>query len=911
MGIRNLDKVFKPRRIALIGAGDGPSSLIDRVLANLLGGNSPRLVYPISPTRESIGGIPTYPDLARLPKSPDLAVVCARADAVPGVVQACGEHGIRGVLILSGGFRETGAEGEALEQRVLEAASRFDDLRIVGPNSLGVIAPRLGLNASHAIAMPQPGRLAFISQSRALSNAVLDWATDKGIGFSFFVSTGRMLDVGFGDLIDYFASDPETHAIILYLQSIEHARRFMSAARAFARIKPIVAYKAGRFIESAEVAASHTGSMVAEDAVYEAALQRAGVVRVTELDDVFYVAELLASQRLPKGSRLAILGNAEGLAVVAADALLAWGGELAKFSDETVERLAAVLPPLRRSPANPVDLLDGAPAERFGRAAEVVLADSHVDAALVIFATQAATDPTDAADAIVQVANRSRKPILAAWMGGNRVRKAIQVLGASNVPTHTSPGQAVRGFMHLVFYAKNLEALYETPRDLPVPFGLNRHKLGKILHPLLEQYPGHLTASQAETFLKAYEIPVYESRTARSADEAVEVAERVGYPVVLKVLSPQILHKVDVGGVALSLTRSDEVRSAYAQIMRGAKTSGIETVPEGVTVQKMARVQDGLEMILGAKKDPTFGAVIMVGIGGITSGLVQDSAVGLPPLNERLVRRMLESLRFWPMLQGYRGRPVVNLDRLTEVIIRFSFLIADYPEIKEFDINPLLVSAEEVVALDATVILDAESLEQPSKPYNHLAIRPYPEEYVRDASLADGIPVTFRPIRPEDEPLWHRLIASTAAESIRSRFRSLFKRATHAMAVQHCVIDYEREIAIVAEIHDKGARQLAGVAQLITDANHDTAEFAVLVSDPWQGKRLGGMLLDYCLEVAGRWGIERVVAEVDPDNLRMLSVLEKRGFRFEVHREEEVVFVEKSLSAAPEPAKTTTIPSLE
>ena len=620
------------------------------------------------------------------------------------------------------------------------------------------------------------------------------------------------------------------------------------------------------------------------------------------------MAELLASQRLPKGARLAVLGNAEGLAVVAADALLAQGGGLAKFSDETIECLDAVLPALRRSHPNPVDLLDEAPAERFGRATEVVLADKHVDAALVIFATQAASDPTAAANAIVQVAKKSRKPILAAWMGGDRVRKGVQLLSDFHIPTHASPGQAVRAFMHLVSYARNLEALYETPRDIPVPFGLNRHELGKILHPLLQQFPGHLTASQAETFLKAYEIPVYESRTARSADEAVEAAERIGYPVVLKVLSPQILHKVDVGGVALSLTRPDDVRSAYAQIVRSTQALGLGAVLEGVAVQKMANVQDGLEMILGAKKDPTFGAVIMVGVGGIASGLVGDRAIGLPPLNERLVRHMLESLRVWPMLRGYRGRPIVNLDRLTEVMIRFSFLIADYPEIKEFDINPLLVTAaDEVVALDAAVILDAEFIRHPGKPYSHLAIRPYPEEYIRDASLKDGTPVTLRPIRPEDEPLWQKLIASTAEESIRFRFRSLFKQVTHEMAVQHCVIDYEREMAIVAEMHAQRRRELAGIAQLITDANHDTAEFAVLISDPGQGKGLGGMLLDYCLEVAARWGIGRVVAEVDPDNLRMLRVLEKRGFRFRVHREEDVVFVDKSLAAAPDPHKSIEI----
>ncbi len=896
MSVRNLDKIFKPRRVALLGTSGESASLGLSVLSNLLGAGYQGVVYVIDPERESIRGVPTYPDLSSVPRVPDLAVICSPAEAVPDLVRSCGDAGIRGIAILSGGFRESGAAGKALEARIKAVAAGFDHMRIIGPNSLGIIGPGFGLNASHAVTLPKPGRLAFISESRALCNSVMDWAAEEGIGFSYFVSIGNMLDVSFGDLIDYFGNDPDTRAIILYVQSLENVRGFMSAARAFARAKPIVAYKAGRFAESAQVAASHTGAMVVEDAVYAAAFERAGVVRVTELDDIFDVADLLASQRLPKGRRLAIITNAGGPAIIATDALLSRGGALATLDPETEVRLGEVLPPVGQH-SNPVDLLDGAPPERFAQSLPLVLEDKGVDAALVIFATQSGSDPCATAHMVVEAARRARKPVLAAWMGGGRVREGIRILNAAGIPTHATPEQAVRAFMHLVSYARNLVSLYETPREIPVSFTLNRHKLRKRLSPILQGKPSEcLSESQAKAFLKAYEIPVCDSCMAQTPDEAVAVAERMGYPVVLKVSSPRIIHKVDMGGVSLDLKSAEEVRGAYQRMLDAARSRRLEDQIHGFTVQRMMNVKHGLELILGAKKDPTFGAVIMVGMGGVATGLYRDSALGFPPLNERLARRMLESLRFWPILQGYRGEPAVNLDRLIEVMIRFSLLIADYPEIKEFDINPLLVTADGVVALDAAMILDDQLLPLSADPYPHLAIRPYPEEYIRHLVLADGTRITLRSVRAEDEPLWHRLIARSSPESIRFRFRSLFRQATHRMAVEHCGIDYERAISIVAETQVDGQRELVGVAQLIADANHESAEYGVLVPDPWQGRKLGGMLLDYCLELAAGWGVQRVVAETDPDNVRMLEAFHKRGFQAEIRREEEVVVLERSVA---------------
>jgi len=891
LSVRNLEKIFNPRRIALFGACDVGRDLGVAVLGNLLNSAFRGVVYPLNDRCESIHGVATYASLQHLPKVPDLAVICNPAPEVAGVVEASGRVGIGAALILSGGFRETGPAGAALEADVIAAARRFPDMRVLGPNSLGVISPAAGLNASHAVTMPNAGQLAFISDSRGLCNSVIDWATEEGIGFSAFVSTGNRVNIGFGDLIDYFGNDPRTRAIILYMQSLDRARSFMSAARAFAMSKPIVVCKAGRFEESVEAVSSHTGDMVGEDAVFEAAFQRCGVVRVEELDDVFDVAEVLASQRQPKGPRLAIVSNAGGPAIIATDALILHRCELARFDAATLAELDAALP-AEGQHTNPVDLLDSAPPERFRKALTLVLADRNVDAVLAIFAIQADLDPEEVARVVADVARGATKPVLAAWMGGERARRGIRILNESGLPAHRSPEQAVRAFSHLVTYARNLEALYETPRDIPVSFDLNRRKLRKRLQPLLSERR-HAPVNQAWAFLKAYGIPVCDTCMATTPDEVVRAAEHVGYPVVLKVLSPQIMHKLDVGGVALDLKGPDEVLGAFERIVSTARARRPDAEIHGVTVQSMIKAQ-GLEMILGAKKDPTFGAVIMVGTGGIATGVLRDRAVGLPPLNERLVRRMLETLRSWPMLNGYRGLPAANIERLTEVIIRFSLLIADYPEIREFDVNPLCVTGEEVTALDAAMLLD-DTPHQFVQKYPHLAIRPYPEEMVRYGRTSDYATVTLRAVRAEDEPLWHELVASSSEESIRFRFRSLLKRTTHQMAVAECVIDYERDISIVAETEARGRRELVGIAHLLADPNQDTAEFAVLVPDPWQGKKIGGMLLDYCMELAGSWGISKIVAETDPRNTRMLDTFKKRGFRYEVRLDDDVVLLERDV----------------
>lgn len=906
MPIRNLDKIFRPKSVAVIGASDDPGKVGHTLLQNLREAGFPGAVYPINSKRSTVQGLPAVAHVGQLTSPPDLAVICTPAATVPAVIGECGAIGTRGVIIISAGFREVGSEGRRLEDQIGQEAARYEGLRIIGPNCLGVMAPHSKLNASFAAGSPAPGRVAFLSQSGALCTSVLDWALEEEIGFSYFVSVGNMLDVGVGDLIDYFGSDPQTDSIVLYVESIDDARHFMSAARAFARRKPIVVYKSGRFAQSAKAAASHTGAMAGVDAVYDAAFQRAGAVRVSLVDDLFDCAELMARKRIPKGPRLAIVTNAGGPGVMATDALLTRQGTLATLSDQSLAKLNAMLPTCW-SHGNPIDVLGDAPPERFARALDLALADAAVDAALVMLTPQAMTEPTAAAQAVGEVASRSSKPVLAVWMGGISVREGIQVLNRFGVPTYHTPDHAVRSFMYLVSYANNLEILYETPRDVPLTFTVNKDSVRRRFDEIVasEQNDGHVASPAANVLseegskelLEAYGIPVTLPIRAQTAEEAVKVAGSVGYPVVIKIASPDITHKTDVGGVTLNVTNAAEVRTTFERMTSLVREKRPEARIVGVTVQRMITAAGGVELILGAKQDPVFGAVALVGAGGVTAELFQDRALGLPPLNETLARHMLRSLRSWPLLQGYRGRPAVTVERLIEIIMRFSYLVADISEITEIDINPLLVTPDDVVALDARMVVDRERMAKPVRPFSHLAIRPYPEEYRRRVTLSDGSEALLRPIKPEDEPLWHELLANCSQESIRSRFRYLFNGTTHEMAARFCFLDYDRELAIVAEIQDKGVRKLTGVGRLVADTDHQQAEYAVLVADRWQSHGLGGLLTDYCLEIARQWQLLRVTAETSPDNTRMLAIFRDRGFQLDHTAAPDVVVARLLLSS--------------
>ncbi len=878
MGIRKLNSIFRPQRIALIGVPTDPKSVGGITLSNLVGGGFRGVVYPVNPKYEAVMGIPCYPNVKSLPKTPDLAVITTGSRLVPQLVEECGEAGINGIIIMSAGFKEIGEEGKKLEQQVKDIVDKYPDMRVIGPNCMGVINPGINMNASFARNMPKKGNIAFISQSGALGSSLLDWAEEENIGFSNFVSIGNAMDLSFGELLDYFGQDSNTKSIILYVEQIKDVRKFMTAARAFARKKPIIVYKAGRFPESARAASSHTGAIASEDTVYDAVFRRAGMARVYDIGNIFNFTDLIGRKSIPKGPNLAIVTNAGGPGVMATDTLISKGGKLVKLEEETIQKLNAFLPHFW-SRGNPVDVIGDTDPKRYSDATKIVIEDPNVDAVLVILTPQAMTQPTETARQIAQIAETNSKPIMAAWMGGKSMREGISVFNNAGIAAYETPEQAIDAFMTLVNYSRNLEVLFETPKDVPVRFNYDRQNLREEFNQTMKSKGKVLSEVDSKKFLESYGIKSSSPTTANNERDAIKIANKLGYPCVMKVLSTEVIHKSDIGGVVLNIGGEKGVVSAYRSIMRNVSDKMPEAKISGVTLQSMCNNKDGVELILGIKKDPVFGTVILAGMGGVGADLINDTALGFPPLNERLARLMLESLKIYPMLKGYRGMKPKNIDKLIEVMIRLSYLAADYPEIEELDINPILVSEEDVIALDARVVLDKEILENPIPQYSHLALHPYPEKYVKTERLNDGTQIILRPIKPEDEPLWLELLGSCSKEAIYSRFRYNFHFDSHEIATQFCYIDYAREIAIVAEIMEEGKRKLIGVGRMIADPDHEIAEYAVLITDNWQRKELGVMFTEYCLEIAKQWELKTFYAQTTKDNQAMIAVFKKMEFR--------------------------------
>jgi len=878
MPIKKLDSIFRPRRIALLGVSNDPKSVGGITLKNLVGGGFQGVVYPINPKREAVLGIPCYPDVESLPKTPDLAVIMTAAKQVPELVRQCCEAGIAGVVIMSAGFKESGEEGRKLEETIRTIVKEYPLTRVIGPNCLGLIVPRNNLNVSFADGMPKKGNVAFISQSGALCTSVLDWANEAKIGFSYFVSIGNAMDVSFGDLIDYFGQDPNTSSIVLYVESLANARAFMSAARAFARKKPIIVYKSGRFPESAAAAASHTGALASEDNIYDAVFRRAGMARVYDIGNIFDFTDLIGRKRIPKGSGLAIVTNAGGPGVMATDSLISLGGKLVKLGDQTMEKLNELLPDYW-SHGNPVDVLGDAKPERFTAATSIVLEDKNVDAVLVILTPQAMTDPTETARQIAKLSASTTKLIMAAWLGGEKMRKGINIFFDSEIAVYPTPEQAIRAFTTLSDYSNNLEMLFETPKEVPLEFSYDRFELRKQFEKEIFSKTKIISEDDSKKILNAYGIETTHPQLTTTEDEAVEVANQKGYPVVLKIQSPDIFHKSDIGGVALNIRNDEMLRATYRNMLETVKANRPDAKIDGITVQIMVDTEHGVEMILGIKKDKLFGTVMLVGMGGTKAELFQDKRLEFPPLNEQLARQMLESLKVYPLLKGYRGSKPKNIDKLIEVLIRLSYIAADYPEIEELDINPVIVTPDKVIALDAGIVIDKEVVGKQMPEYSHLVLRPYPERLIRNATLKNGTEVMLRPIKPEDETMWLEMLGNCSKESIYHRFRSDFHFNSHEVATQFCFIDYDREMGIVAEIEFENRKKLIGVGRLIADPDLETAEYAVLITDEWQHKELGLILTKFCVEIAKIAGVKRVVAETTRDNKGMITVFRKTGFK--------------------------------
>ncbi len=892
MNVHNLDSIFKPKRIVLIGVSINPNSVSGKVFLNLVGSGFKGVVFPINETSEAVHGVPCYRNLNDIPVIPDLAVICTERETVPDWVRKCGEKGVGGIIIMTAGFRESDERGKELEEEIKKIRSDYKGMRIIGPNCLGIIVPSLKLNLSFAPTAPKAGNIAFISQSGALCTSVLDWAQERNIGFSFFISLGNTIDIDFGHLIDYLGADDLTYSILLYIESISDPKRFMSASRSFARSKPIIVYKSGRFPESAAVAASHTGALASEDSIYDAVFQRTGLARVYQFSEIFDCTELIGRNKIPDGPRLGIVTNAGGPGVMATDSLIELKGIPALFTEETMEELDSFLPPMW-SHGNPVDVLGDDRSKRISKASQAVIKDKNVDALLVILTPQAMTNINSASKAIVELSKTTRKPILAAWMGGKRMRNGGQILNDAGVAVFNTPEQAVRAFMVLVDYARNLKTLYETPEYIPIEFSPEREKIRKDLIRFLKDRSGILSEEKSKEILEAYNIPVSKPSLAINEEDAVKIAGKTGYPVVLKISSPDISHKSDMGGVELNVKTPSQVKTAFRKIMQNIKIMSPDADIKGITIQKMVKMEDQVELILGIKKDPVFGTIILSGTGGVTAELISDKSLGFPPLNERLARRMLEGLKIWPLLKGYRGSKPVDITKLIEIMIKLSYIATDFPEIAELDINPLMVSHEGVSAVDARIIMDMEFKRINEGRFPHLSIIPYPEEYVSDPITIDGIEIILRPIRPEDEDMWFGLLEGCSRESIYSRFNHFFHWSSHDIATRFCYIDYDREIAIVAEIEEEGEKKLIGVGRLISDPEHDSVEYAILITDKWQNREIGGYLTDYCMDIAGKWGLKKIVAQTTSDNHRMISVFKKRGFSLTFENNSTTVNIEK------------------
>ena len=875
MTIRNLDKLFRPGSVAVIGATDRPDAVGQVVMRNLLDGGFAGPLWPVNPKRETVGGVACHADIASLPATPDLAVICTPAGTVPGLIDLLGRRGTRAAVVLTAGVDATA---------MLNAAQPWL-LRILGHNCVGLLVPGLGLNASFAPSSLPAGKLAFVSQSGALCTAVLDWAADREIGFSHFISLGNCADVDFGDVIDYLAQDPGTSAILLYIESITHARKFLSACRAASRAKPIIAIKSGRGTEGAKAAASHTGALAGRDDVYDAALARGGVLRVDSTEDLFEAVETLARARRPNGEGLVILTNGGGLGVMAADALSARGGRLAGLSNETLAALDAVLP-ATWSHGNPVDIIGDAPGSRYGAALDVLLAAPEADTLIVMHAPTGITSSDEVATGVIDRLQGSNKTVLANWMGGKVVRHGRELLEAAAIPSFDTPGSVISAYMQLIDYRRLQALLTETPPAQPESFSPDRHRAQAVIDSVLADGRTMLTEAEAKDLLDAYRIPIVATRVAADADEAVWLADGMGYPVVVKILSREISHKSDVGGVALNLKSADSVRTAVEAIRSRVAELRPDAAIDGFTVQQMVARSAAHELLVGAFVDDVFGPVIMFGQGGTAVEVVRDRAVTMPPLNMAIADRLIGKTRVARLLNGYRDRPKADLEAVKDVLLKVAQLMADFAHIAELDINPLLADDRGVIALDARLVVKASTLIG----VDRLAIRPYPGELEEQFTLRSGEIILLRPIRPEDESAHAVFFDALEAEDVRLRFFSVIRHPDHDTLARFTQIDYDREMCFIAtRPGTHGGGETLGVVRAVADPDNERAEFAVIVRSDLKGSGLGQALMTKLIDYCRARGTGELFGAVLAENVAMRELGTALGFETRAEEDPSVV----------------------
>ena len=867
-----MDQFFNPDSIAVIGANDKPGAIGSALVNNLVQGGFSGKIHPVNPNHERIHGLKTYSSIAEIDPPPDLAIIATPIATAPAIVRQCVRSGTRGVIIISAGGRESGETGRLIEEQI-DGAAEGSGVRIIGPNCLGVIRPATHLNATFSGTMPAKGNLAVISQSGAICTFILDRAALENTGFSHFVSIGSMLDVDFGDMIDYLGNDASVKSILLYMENLTNIRKFMSAARAVSRIKPIIVLKAGKSKAGARAASTHTGAMAGEDAVYDAAFKRAGIVRVPSLARLFDCAELLAKQPRPPGTRLAIITNGGGPGVMAADTLAEYGLEPAPMPEETMAQLNEILPSYW-SRGNPIDILGNATVERFNKVLEICLASKGFDGVLIIMVPQALTDPKEVAKALTKLVRRKRFPIFASWMGGKQMAGAVDILNKADIPTYETPERAVRAFLYMVEYTRNQELLSQVPPKLSTDLYFDRDFVFRTIHECFEQQVDMLSEVQSKKILAAYGIPVNETVLATSADEAVVMAKEMDLPLAMKLVSPDITHKSDAGGVQLDLRNEDDLRLAFTRIMNNARDLNPSARITGVSLQPYLTNPD-FELLIGSNTDPDFGPVLLFGSGGVFAEVLNDRALGLPPLNRLLARRMMEETRILPLLKGYRSHPPADLEKLEELLIRLSQLVIDFPEIVELDMNPVVVKNGIPCAVDARIKL-ARSENGTSN--LHLVISPYPQHLERHDLTDLQRPLFIRPIKPEDAPLFVELFNVLTPTSIYYRFFSVVKTLSPEILARFTQIDYDREIAFVALDEREVQERMLGVANIIGEPDGKRGEFSVLIGDPWQGTGIGAKLLLQCLRIARERGMEMVWGTVLAENSYMVALGKKLGF---------------------------------
>ena len=880
-----LHPLLHPRSVAVFGASDREDSVAGIIFRNMISSGFKGSVFPLNPKREEVMGHKCYPNALALPETPELAIIATPAPSIPAILEDCGTRGIKHAVVLSAGFREVGKAGADLEAKVTQTAKRLG-IRFIGPNCLGIQRPAIGLNATFAQGTALPGDLALVSQSGAICTAMLDWAASNGIGFSSVISTGASADLDFGELLDYLAYDPATKGILMYIEGIRDARRFMSALRAVSRIKPVVMVKVGRQEAGSKAVASHTGALVGSDAVFDALVRRAGVVRVTTILQLFASARALAAHTRPTGNRLTILTNGGGPGVMATDRAVEMGVRLAELAPETMEKLNAALPPTW-SHGNPVDIIGDAGADRYRAALAACLADPGVDGVLAMLTPQAMTKPSEAAQAVVEVAKGSSKPVLTCWMGESQVAEGRKLFKEAGIPYFTTPEPAVEVFSYLSAFYENQRLLQQTPGPLSHQAPPDVEGARMIIESALAQGRHLLNEVESKALLSVFHIPVAQTSIARNPTEAMLMAQQMGFPVAMKINSPQVSHKSDVGGVRLGLSNAQAVRGAYTGMMAEVHKHVPEAELDGVVIEPMVTRPNAREVLVGVVSDPVLGPVIAFGSGGVDVEAHQDRAVSLPPLNRYLADDLIKRTRVAKLLGEFRNRPSADFTAVEQVLLRVSEMVCELPWIAELDINPLLVDEHGALAVDARIVITPRT--QGADRYSHMAIHPYPAHLVSPWQLPNGMDVTIRPIRPEDAQITQTFVRGLSEEAKHFRFMDAVQELSPAMLARLTQIDYDREMALLMVTEIDGQEVEMGVARYATDATLSTAEFALVVDDRWQHQGIAHKLMNVLMDVARAKGVKVFEGEVLKSNRKMLHLVEGLGFRVEAHPDDDGV----------------------